>query len=90
MLARALARSLFCIVESPEKNDLWFMRESKPRHRAWIYNATLRGTSGAIGGAIRGSIPPVVVALEMGVGLDGIGHISNIMSVVSGFLHSVE
>lgn len=43
MLARALARSLFCIVESPEKNDLWFMRESKPTHREWIYNARPSG-----------------------------------------------
>ena len=65
MLDRALVRSLFCIVESPEKNDRWFMRESKPRHKEWIYNATLGGTAGAIGGAICGSIPPVVVALEM-------------------------
>ena len=40
MLDRALVRSLFCIVESSEKNDRWFMRESKPGHREWIYNAT--------------------------------------------------
>ena len=43
MLDRALVRSLFCIVESPEKNDRWFMRESKPRHREWIYNARPSG-----------------------------------------------
>ena len=66
------------------------MRESKPRHTEWIYNATLGGTAGAIGGVICGSIPPVVVALAMGIGLDGIRHLSKIMSVVSSFLHSVE
>ena len=90
MLDTALVRSLFRIVERPEKNDRWFMRESKPRHREWTYNATIGATAGAIGGAIRGSIPPVVVALETGVGLDGIRHLSKIMSVASGFLHSVE
>ena len=41
MLDRALLRNLFCIVESLEKNDRWFMRESKPGHRGWIDNATL-------------------------------------------------
>ena len=54
-IGRALVRSLFCIVESPEKNDRWFMRESKPGHREWKYNATSGRTAGVIGGQFAGA-----------------------------------
>jgi hypothetical protein len=68
MLARALVRSLFRIVESPWKNDRWvYARIKTQTQRVDIQRATLGGTAGAIGGEICGSIPPVVVALEMGL-----------------------
>ena len=89
MLDRASVRSLFCMVGSAEKNDRWFMRESKPEtDSGYITRPSgelLERLAGQSVGAYRLSC-----CIGGGVGLDGIRHLSKMMSVVSGFLHSVE